>query len=130
MKQYLYTNQKDGRSRIVIVNDDGSHTSKSYPRFLIEQSIGRELFPNEDVHHKDGDVTNNSLDNLEIIPHGEHQKIHSTKYFDIEKVCCVCGKTFIFTAKQQSNYYSDLNRGRKRGLTCSKRCASIFGAKH
>ena len=54
MKQYLYTNQKDGRSRVVIVDDNGKHTSKSYPRFLVEQNLGRELLPNEDVHHKDG----------------------------------------------------------------------------
>ena len=60
MKQYLYT-------RVVIVDDNGKHTSKSYPRFLVEQNIGRELLPNEDVHHKDGGVTNNNINNLEII---------------------------------------------------------------
>ena len=130
MKQYLYTNQKDGRSRVVIVDDDGKHTSKSYPRFLVEQNIGRKLSPEEDVHHKDGDATNNNIDNLEVILHGEHQKMHSTKYIDAERVCCVCGKKFIFTGKQQRNYYTDLKRGKRRGITCSKRCASILGSKH
>lgn len=130
MKQYLYTNQKDGRSRAVIVDDNGKHTSKSYPRFLVEQNLGRELLPNEDVHHKDGDVTNNNINNLEIILHGEHQRIHSTKYSDVEKICCICGKKFIFTAKQQCNYYSDLRRGRNRGITCSRRCAGILSSRH
>ena len=50
---YVYTN-KDGRVRAVIRNEDGSITSKSYPRILMEESLGRPLEPYEDVHHKDG----------------------------------------------------------------------------
>lgn len=130
MKQYLYNNQKDGRSRIVIVDECGRHTSKSYPRFLVEQSIGRKLLINEDIHHKDGDVTNNDLTNLEIINHGEHQRLHSTKFFDTEETCCVCGKKFIYTGKRWQRYYSDLRRGRNRNITCSKRCAGILGSQH
>lgn len=128
MKQYLYSNQKDGRSRVVIVDDNGNHTSKSYPRFLIEQSIGRELLSNEDVHHRDGDVTNNNICNLEIVKHGEHQQMHSTKFVDTEEICCICGKKFIYTGKQLQRYYSDLRRGRNRKMTCSKRCAGILGS--
>ncbi len=129
MKQYLYNNQKDGRSRVVIVDDVGKHTSKSYPRFLMEQSINRKLLPEEDVHHIDGDVTNNDISNLKIVLHGEHQRHHSTKYTDTEQVCCVCGKKFIYTGKQMQRYYSDLRRGRNRSITCSKRCAGILGSK-
>lgn len=130
MKQYVYTNQKDKRSRVVIVDDNGNHTSKSYPRVLMEQYIGKELSPDEDVHHKDGDTTNNDINNLEIITHGEHQKFHSTKFVDTEKICCVCGKKFMYTGKQLQRYYSDLRRGRNRKITCSKRCAGILGSKH
>lgn len=128
MKQYLYNNQKDGRSRIVIVDDSGNHTSKSYPRFLIEKELGRELLPNEDVHHKDGDVTNNDIDNLEVILHGEHQKIHSTKYYDTEETCCICGKKFIFTGIQWRGYYSDLKRGKYRNITCSRHCSGVLSS--
>jgi len=35
-------------------------------RYVIEQSIGRKLTTKEYVHHKDGDRTNNNLDNLEL----------------------------------------------------------------
>lgn len=41
---YVYTN-KDGRVRAVIRNEDGSITSKSYPRILMEESLGRPLEP-------------------------------------------------------------------------------------
>ena len=41
---YVYTN-KDGRVRAVIRNEDGSITSKSYPRILMEEKLGRPLEP-------------------------------------------------------------------------------------
>ena len=65
MKTYIYK-CKDGRTRVVIKNDDGTMTSKSYPRILMEEKLGRPLEPNEDVHHVDGNKENNSLDNLEL----------------------------------------------------------------
>lgn len=127
MKKYIYTG-KDDRTRVVIQNDDGTMTSKSYPRILMEENLGRPLEPNEDVHHIDGDKTNNSIDNLEIKMHGEHQREHMpVKYFDKKVTCQVCGKEFIYTAKQQSNYQRDLNRHRRRAITCSRKCAYLFG---
>lgn len=94
MKEYVYTN-KDGRQRLVIVTDEGVHTSKSYPRVLMERKLGRELLPEEDVHHIDGNKSNNDLSNLEVRLHGEHQREHSTKYHDRLMICDVCGKEFI-----------------------------------
>lgn len=35
-------------------------------RYIMEQRIGRELLPEETVHHKDGDRLNNHIDNLEL----------------------------------------------------------------
>lgn len=40
---------KDGRVRIYIKD---KKKVMSYPKFLMEQLIGRELEPNEEVHHK------------------------------------------------------------------------------
>ena len=127
MKTYIHTG-KDNRTRVVIKNDDGSMTSISYPRILMVQKLGRPLEPFEDVHHIDGNLTNNSLDNLEVVIHGEHQRKHNPpKYFDKKVMCDICGKEFIFTAEQQSNFQRDLNRNKRRGFTCSRRCAYLFG---
>lgn len=46
-KNYLYTSKKDGRVRLVIVDDNGKHTSKSYPRILMGEKLGRPLEPYE-----------------------------------------------------------------------------------
>ena len=68
MKEYTYT-AKDGRKRIVIKKDNGSITSKSYPRLVMEQKLGRPLLPEEDVHHKDENPLNNNIDKYLIWPY-------------------------------------------------------------
>ena len=128
---YLYQNKKDKRSRIVYKDEEGKLHTKSYPRYLMEQKVGRPLKPNEDVHHIDGDVTNNNLDNLEIVLHGEHQKRHNPKtYFDKIAICAYCGKEFLWLAKQQQRHYSNSKRRenmQKDKVFCSKQCVGKFG---
>jgi hypothetical protein len=58
---------KDGRKHVVIVHPDGRKQTKSYPRLLLEQKLGRELKKEETVDHKDDDFTNDSSDNLQIL---------------------------------------------------------------
>ena len=48
-------------------------------RVLMEEHINRKLKPNEVVHHKDGDILNNRMSNLEIISNSEHTAIHRKK---------------------------------------------------
>lgn len=123
----IYQN-KDGRYRAYIRDDNNKPHVVSYPRLLVEQNLHIKLDPNDDVHHKDEDFTNNDISNLQVIPHGEHQRIHNTaKYYDKEAVCEVCGKTFIWTATRQSCYYIDLKRGLNRIVACSRSCSSIYG---
>ena len=118
---------KDNRVRTVIKDENGKWVTKSYPRILMEEKLGRPLEPYEDVHHIDGNTLNNDLSNLELVMHGEHQKRHSTKYYDKYVKCSVCGKEFLWTSKRQRNYYIDLRRNKNRAITCSKRCSAYYG---
>jgi hypothetical protein len=45
-------------------------------RYVMEQHLGRKLQPGEDVHHKNHDKQDNRIDNLEIIDHTEHSRMH------------------------------------------------------
>jgi len=45
-------------------------------RLVMEKHIGRFLCENEIIHHKDGDVTNNDINNLELMSQSEHAKLH------------------------------------------------------
>ncbi len=122
MQQYIKT-AKDGRTRLVIKYDDGHMTTKSYPRVLMEEKLGRPLKQNEDVHHKDGNKLNNDINNLEVVMHGEHQRMHNpSRYKEETRICQVCGKEFIYSQIQQIRYNVDIRRNRKRYYTCSNSC--------
>ena len=45
-------------------------------RFIMEQYVGRKLSPNEVVHHKNGDPTDNRIENLEVMSRSEHSRYH------------------------------------------------------
>lgn len=45
-------------------------------RYLVEKKTGKKLGDNYDVHHKDGNKLNNSIDNLEILKKGTHTALH------------------------------------------------------
>lgn len=45
-------------------------------RDIMEEYLGRKLEINEDVHHIDGDKTNNHVQNLMVLTKSEHTKLH------------------------------------------------------
>lgn len=47
-------------------------------RWVMEQYLGRPLRKNEDVHHINGDKTDDQIENLELIQHGAHSIKHWT----------------------------------------------------
>lgn len=117
---------KDGRERVYI-----KETKKvmSYPKYLMEQNLGRPLLPNEEIHHKDGNPLNNDLLNLEVRIHGEHQASHSIKYHDSTAVCGWCGKEFLWTAKKQRKFYGNRRYDSTYSKTpfCSRQCSGHYG---
>ena len=48
-------------------------------RLIMSNHIGRELKTNEHVHHKNENKSDNRLDNLELLSHGEHTTLHHKK---------------------------------------------------
>lgn len=48
-------------------------------RYVMEQHLGRKLTADEEVHHKDFDITNNALDNLQLLKIPKHRKLHREK---------------------------------------------------
>jgi len=47
-----------------------------YHRYVMEKYLGRKLNEEEVVHHKDGDVNNNNINNLELFENKSKHNIH------------------------------------------------------
>lgn len=67
---------QDGSGYIVERDEDGKQRRQH--RLVMERHLGRKLTPDEVVHHKNHDRSDNRIENLELYSsHSEHMKEHS-----------------------------------------------------
>jgi hypothetical protein len=121
MKIYGPYTRKDGRKHVVIIHDDGRRQTKSYPRLLMEQHLGRELTKEETVDHINNDFTDDRIENLQLLSLAENASKamigKETKMYQFQCPCC---------SKESVKRFSDVihnwNKG-KSGPYCSRQCA-------
>ena len=117
--------RQDSRSIVVIIFKDGKRTTVSYPKYLMEMSIGRHLSSGEQIHHKDGNVSNNAINNLEIVKLGDHQRFHNpTQYVETIGVCIWCRHEFVLTKQHRKTLRTTRH---KVGPFCSRKCSGKYG---
>jgi hypothetical protein len=110
-----------GNYKYARVPEHPSATKNGYVllhRIVMENHLGRLLEPDEDVHHIDEDPYNNSVGNLEVVPHKEHASQHakSRGRLMVDLCCPWCGEIFSRTKSQ-----SFLNKG-SEFTCCSPSC--------
>ncbi len=70
----------DGHGRVMILKPDHPNANAwGYVyryRLIVERQLGRFLQPWEIIHHKDGDCSNDHIENLEVMTQSEHARIH------------------------------------------------------
>lgn len=104
-----------------IFDKNGKHTIGVHN--VVAQALCADWFDGCVVHHEDNNPHNNHVDNLqcmELIAHVKGHVMH--KYFDKAMKCPVCGKDFVWKAKQQSNFYR-AKHSIINSPSCSRSCA-------
>ena len=119
MKIYGPYTRKDGRKHVIHYDGVTKHT-QSYPRYLMEQHLGRKLESWEQVDHINNDPTDDRLENFQILTQLENIQKSAVKVKYIEFTCPVCKNTFSISAGRYK--HNQLVQG-KAGPYCSRSCA-------
>lgn len=114
--------RKDGR-RHVIHWENGKRRTQSYPRYMMEQHLGRKLEDWEEVDHINGDHTDDRIENFQLLTKPENIKKSAKKAEWGLYICPICEVDFLASvAVVRGN-----KKQGKRGPYCSKRCAGRAG---
>jgi len=87
-------------------------------RYEMELFLGRKLTSDEHVHHKDGDKSNNTIDNLELMTNSDHAKEHAVPAKVVELVCPACETYFT----RSERYVRMKLKGGQKNFLCSRTC--------
>lgn len=119
-----YLRKKDGRKHVVWVKSDGSKTTISWPKWLMEEHLGRMLDVDETVDHINRDFTDDRLENLRVVPRSIHVSDDARRVRIVKFICAWCKNE-----GQQTPAYLDHNaKNGKAGPFCGKSCAGKYGA--
>lgn len=69
----------DGKGYVVVLNPERRSKSDKYiyeHRLVVECCIGRKLTRGEQVHHRNGNKTDNRIDNLVVLSVNDHSALH------------------------------------------------------
>ena len=95
-------------------------------REIMERRIGRRLKYNEVVHHKNGDTSDNRIENLEMMSRSEHSKVHRVAPTLKIMICSVCGCEY----QMRLSIHKYRWKQGTRKFTCSKRCLGKMNSKY
>ena len=115
-----YYNSRHERYTVTIIHDNGKQSGMFYSRWLMQEHLGRKLERHEEVHHKDGNKLNDSLDNLEVVSRTKHSKLHTNEA--VKFTCQYC----LGLCEMPLGEYNNWKKKSKNGPFCSKTCAAYY----
>lgn len=117
--------RKDGRKQISFKYKESlKWKTMSYPKFLMEQYLGKSLSENETIDHIDRNFSNNEISNLRIIDRKKHTQEDVIRVKPDFVLCIWCKASFLPTRNQWAN-----RKNRKSsGPFCSRKCSGTYGS--
>ena len=106
-----------------LVLEDGTRVLEH--RFVVQESLGRNLLSTEVVHHLNHDKRDNRIENLQVLSVSEHAKVHAQPADRRSHTCGFCSKTFIRRVARRA-----YDEKRTNNLCCSKQCAAKLSAQN
>jgi hypothetical protein len=115
--------RSDGRSIIIVIDDKGNRKTTSFPKWVLEQHLGRKLDPDtETVDHWNSDINDNRIENLRIVPRDQHSADDTRRVKLIKLKCEVCKKDF----ERSPRLIRDKSKKGKVSAFCSRECAGKY----
>lgn len=72
---YVVHHKKENRNYVMLRNSKtDKRTTMQYAKYLMCIKLGRPLYDNEQVDHIDGDKTNDSINNLQVLSKEAHER--------------------------------------------------------
>ena len=117
--------RKDKRKHLILYsqgkpNSPIKRRTLSWPKAIMEVTLGKKLSKEETVDHKDDDFSNNSIINMQILKRKIHIFLDVKRMKSIQCNCIWCDKLFFISSDQ-------IKIKNKAGPFCSKSCSGKYG---
>lgn len=112
----------NGRKIVIVVKEDGTKRTVSYPKYLMEEHLGRELGDDETVDHLNFDKDDNRIENLKIKPRDEHSADDTRRVKLVKFKCQMCGDDF----ERSPRIVRDKAKKGSTGIFCSRKCSGKY----
>lgn len=117
--------RKDNRKHVVIYwSAEDRRQTVSYPKWLMEQHLGRILSVDETVDHINRNFRDDRIENFKILNRAVHTSLDNKRVLPSDCVCVYCGKE---AQKVTRDRRGNAKQG-KAGPFCSRSCAGKYGA--
>jgi len=74
-----YVHRFSKRKIVYLRNSEDDRIYLNLSRYVMEMHLGERLSPQQDVHHVNGDKTDDRLENLEVIHRAPHNSSHAVE---------------------------------------------------